>query len=95
MNNTNGSMRWLLWSAGIIMFFITAVLTFIGSNVVANDNSSRDRDDNIKGEMVLQERRLEKKIDVVQATINTNQTAVLVAIEGINGKLEYLNGNND
>lgn len=88
MADTNGRNLWLRWTAGIITTLFITALTFIGTNVVANDNASRDRDTTIKAEAVEQERRLETKIDNLQDTVNTGQTDILVAIQEIKGKID-------
>lgn len=93
MPQENGRTKWLLWAAGIIMTFILTALTFMGTSVVANDISSRDRDDDIKVEGVAQERRLGTKLDILQSSINDQKSDILVAIENIKGDIRVYHAN--
>ena len=89
----NGNVRWLLWTAGIIMSCIITAITFLGTNVIANERSSRDRDSNIKVEVVAQERRIDKKLDKIQTSVNTNHTEVLLAVQSIQKDIERYHAN--
>ena len=73
----NGKSRWLLWLAGVVMFLLITALTTIGTNVIANDRASRERDE-ILGEK-LHETELETR---------DRFEAIMVELAKINAKLE-------
>ena len=73
----NGRNRWLLWTAGIIMTFILTAITFLGTNVVANDKEARARDSSL-------EIRLSQRIEKNQERIQINQEKNQEKLEVIN-----------
>jgi len=82
MENKNG---WLVKS---LFGFLFIILVTISTNVIANDRASRQRDDEIKTEAVLSERRLSKTLDDIKTEQNEKFTEILVSLGKLQTKIE-------
>lgn len=83
--NGNGWTRWLV---GALWGILVLALTTIGTNVIANDKASRERDSCVEKEIVLVERRLSEKIEKIHIEQTTGFTQVLISIERLKGRIE-------
>jgi len=90
MAEGNGNGKWSIWMAGIIFTLFLTALTMLGSNVIANDKDSRDRDlvicTRVEANTIERQRQLEG-IRVEQMKINQE---ILIALSTIKTDLEYL-----
>ena len=73
----NGKSRWLLWLAGVVMTLLIVALTTIGTNVIANDRASRERDE-----------LLAEKLHETELETRDRFEAIMVELAKINAKLE-------
>ena len=71
----------------LVSVFVT-VLIFMGTNIIFNDRASRERDTNIRKDMVESERRINKNLDEIKVEQSNRFTQVLVGIERLKVKIE-------
>ncbi len=74
----NGKNGVTLWIFGAIVF---PILFFMGKGVVDNDRASRQRDDDIRKEAIMQERYTNEQLTEIKDEQSTKFTEILVAIE--------------
>ena len=84
----NGNRTWTIWLAGIVATIFLTALSFLGSNVIANDKAARDRDSNIEAKIYNTERRIENHISEIIETQSDNHTEVLIVLERLATKID-------
>ena len=75
----NGNGYWTKWLVGIVTTCIITALTMIGTNVIANEQNSRSRDDN-----------LEEKLNLCVREQTKVNTEILVALAEMKNDLSYI-----
>ena len=73
------SNAWTLWTAGVIATIIMAVVSLIGTSVIANDKESRDRDSEVG-----------KRLEIMCENQNKVNQEILVSLSSIKTELVYI-----
>jgi len=79
MANENGSSKWVMWLAGILVTALTTAMFTIGNAVVNNDKDARTRDDKIEDVV--------SSSVVAQKDINQN---ILIALKEIQMDVKFI-----
>jgi len=89
--NGNGWTKWAL--RALTTFLLTSMLTimlFVGKSVIANDQLSRSRDEDLRNRIEIAQMKVSEKIEVaIKEQTKVNQETA-VALKGVLIELQYI-----
>ena len=87
MSDGNGNRQWTIWTAGIVVSLIMAILLFVGKGVVANNENSLSRDYDLTKRVTANEIRI-NRLEECQIYIKDELRSQSVKLDKILNKVQ-------